>query len=59
MTKEVLMKKVQELEGVVIELTNENTALKDSLSQAELSFSQIEETLSMTTEVLSYSLLIT
>lgn len=51
MTKEVLMKKVQELEGVVVTLTHENTQLKDTLSQAEQSFHTIEENLMMTTEV--------
>lgn len=51
MTKEVLIKKVQELEGVVVTLTHENTQLKETLSQAEQSFHSIEENLTLTTEV--------
>jgi len=45
-----LIKKVQELEVVVVNLTNENTSLKENLAKAELSFSEVEQTLSMTTE---------
>jgi hypothetical protein len=56
MTKEVLMKKVQEAEGIVVTLTNENLALKESLTQAQQSFSLIEENLNMTTEVCVASL---
>jgi len=50
MTKESLMKKVQELEEKVLILTEENLQLKASLEAAILANSQVQETLSLTSE---------
>jgi len=50
MTKESLMKKVQELEEKVLILTEENTQLKAALQSAIQANSQVQETLSLTSE---------
>jgi len=50
MTKESLMKKVQELEEKVLILTEENNQLKAALESAIQANSQVQETLSLTSE---------
>jgi len=50
MTKESLMKKVQELEEKVLILTEENTQLKAALESAIQANSQVQQTLSLTSE---------
>jgi len=50
MTKEALMKKVNELEEIVQVLSLENATLKESLAQTEASFSQLNEQLSLSSE---------